>query len=270
MHFLIDADSVIYKAGCANETSWWEIIDNEWDQVVGTAQYKADAIEMIDNDFQSYSLNKEKEAGPLSHALSNAKSLLERIVSHPKCSSYNVYISGKDNYRKRLYKHYKANRDSFSKPLQEQDIRDYLVSVWNAEVSQGQEVDDDIGIALTQDPENNVCVSIDKDLDNVPGWHYNYDKEEFYHIREDEARFKFYCQLLSGDSVDNIPGLRRIGPSKAAKMLQGIDNDIDLCYTCWEHYKDWGHGYDYFLMNARLLWIRQEVGEKWQPCVNLQ
>lgn len=269
MHFLIDCDSVIYKAGCANEERWWNVIDKETGDVLNSFQYIKDAKDWTEKD-PAFAYELEKIAGPVHHALANAKTIMEKITGHDRCSSYEVYIGGKDNYRKILFKDYKATRDPNAKPIQEEDIRQYLINVWGAQVVDGQEVDDEIGIRLSEDTENNVCVSIDKDLDNVAGWHYNYDKESFYFIDKDEATYKFYCQILTGDSTDNIPGLKGIGPAKAYKMMQGIDNENDMCYNVWQHYLDHGHNYDYFLMNARLLWIRQKRDEIWQPPLNLQ
>ena len=271
MHFLIDCDSVIYKAGCANEERWWDIIDKDSGETVNAFQYKAEALEWTDNDKETYDYVCRKEAGPLSHSLSNTRHLLEKIIGHRQCSSYDIFIGGQDNYRKLLYKDYKATRDPVAKPIHEEQMRDYLQRKWNAQVVDGQEVDDEIGIRLTEDIDNNVCVTIDKDLDNVPGWHYNYDKEDgLYYIADDEAIWTFYCQVLSGDSTDNIPGLKGIGKKTAQKMLTGIVNEEDLCYTVWQQYLDKGHNYDFFLMNARLLWIRQKREETWQPPINLQ
>lgn len=271
MHFLIDADSIIYKAGCANEERFYYVIDKESGQVVGDFAYKQECYDFVEEqgwDKEDFDYDLHKTAGPLSHSLSNAKTLLEGIVSLPQCEEFQVFIGGQDNYRKRLYKPYKANRKQEDKPLQEQDIRDYLFDVWNAQVVHEEEVDDRIGILM--DTESKCCVSIDKDLDNVPGWHYNYDYKEFYFVTQEEATRKFYEQLLSGDSTDNIPGVKGIGKKKAAKILQDCEDEEEMCQTCFDVYKEKEYNYDYFLMNAQLIWIRQQENEFWQPPINLQ
>ena len=63
---------------------------------------------------------------------------------------------------------------------------------------------------------------IDKDLDCIPGKHYNPRKEKFYDIDEDTADLLYWLQMLKGDPTDNLPGLPRIGPKKAEKMLAGV------------------------------------------------
>ena len=68
-----------------------------------------------------------------------------------------------------------------------------------------------------------VISHIDKDLDTIPGQHHNYNKGEFYEIDVDRARYHFFHQLLTGDTADNIPGIRGIGPKKATALLESTD-----------------------------------------------
>ena len=89
--------------------------------------------------------------------------------------------------------------------------------------SHGGEADDYVSIYSYQALEEGklpVVCHIDKDLNMIPGWHYNFKKEEFYYISPEES-FTFMCrQLLSGDmSSDNIPGLKGVGDANAARML---------------------------------------------------
>jgi 5'-3' exonuclease len=44
------------------------------------------------------------------------------------------------------------------------------------------------------------------------GWHYNFIRNDKYLIDEYEAMQNFYKQLLTGDRVDNIIGLKGVGP----------------------------------------------------------
>lgn len=270
MHFLIDADSIIYKAGCANEERWYYVADKDDGQVVADFQYKQECYDFVEEmgwDKDDFEYLLQKEAGPIGHALSNAKTLMKGIISLPQCEEFQVFIGGKDNYRKRLFPDYKANRRDEDRPIQEQEIRDYLFDVWNAQIVDGEEVDDRIGILMG---EGKCCVSIDKDLDNVPGWHYNYDKKEMYYVHPEEALRKFYIQLLSGDSTDNIPGVKGIGKKKAEKILAECNTEEEMCQKCFDVYMEKEYNYDFFLMNAQLIWIRQQENEFWQPPINLQ
>ena len=77
-----------------------------------------------------------------------------------------------------------------------------------------------------------ILVSIDKDLDTVPGWHYNYDKKITYFVTPEEASYNFYYQLLVGDSSDNIKGAVGVGPAKAKKILSECKTELEMYQAC--------------------------------------
>src|SRR5690606_31733735 len=64
------------------------------------------------------------------------------------------------------------------KPYYYNSIRAYLVGVWDAYVSIGMEADDELAIhqtkALEEGRETIICTR-DKDLRQVPGWHYGWE-----------------------------------------------------------------------------------------------
>jgi len=145
--------------------------------------------------------------------------LLGKIIE--KIYPYRIFISGSGNFRIKAatVQGYKANRTA-AKPFYYDMIRNYLIETYNAEVVDGMEVDDRIADLSTP---KTVCVSIDKDMDQIPGYHYNWRTKEFYTISELEA-YRFYCrQLICGDTVDNIPGLYKLlmltNKEKAARKL---------------------------------------------------
>jgi 5'-3' exonuclease len=71
-----------------------------------------------------------------------------------------------------------------------------------------------------------TAVSIDKDLRNVPGWHWNPDKEvEPVYITQEQADLTLHIQWISGDSTDNIYGAYGWGPKKAEKLLLSLDQE---------------------------------------------
>src|SRR5690606_25139685 len=111
-------------------------------------------------------------------------------------------------------------------------------------------------------PENptTVCVSIDKDLRNTPGYHFNLDKsEEPELVTLEEANRGFYQQLLKGDkTVDNIPGceglskitatkykvrkIATIGEKGAEALLADCKTEEEFYERCYEVYRDWYSG----------------------------
>lgn len=67
-----------------------------------------------------------------------------------------------------------------------------------------------------QNLEKTVICTKDKDLDMISGLHYNWTKDkEPYEVSEQQALKAFYSQLLTGDRVDNIQGIKGIGNKKA-------------------------------------------------------
>ena len=107
---------------------------------------------------------------------------------------------------------------------------DDVVSIWAQEAM-------DAGVHY-------VIAHIDKDIDMVEGWHYNFTKETLYYIDSNEGWYKMCIQMLTGDSTDNIRGLVGIGPKKAAKLLNDVVKKQDMLATvekAWKeaHPDDW-------------------------------
>ena len=67
-----------------------------------------------------------------------------------------------------------------------------------------------------------VIVSLDKDLKQVPGLHYNFVKKEFDTVTPQQGLINFYTQFLVGDTSDNIRGCTGIGPVKARKAFEEL------------------------------------------------
>jgi len=132
-----------------------------------------------------------------------------------------IILSGPGNYRTALATvfPYKGNRDPEHKPHWYQSIRNYLTGEWGACVVHGREADDECSIRARQLGGNFVVATIDKDLDQIPGEHYNYLKQVFYAQSPLDAAIFFWQQCLSGDATDGIPGCFRIGEQRAASII---------------------------------------------------
>jgi len=137
-----------------------------------------------------------------------------------------IYCGGKDNFRYNLCPNYKANRKAppedanLFRPLMQKIIDEGL-----AIPSDGMEADDMVRIKSTELASLNkefTVVHIDKDLDCIPGKHYNPRKQEFYEIDVDTADLLYWTQMLKGGPTDNLPGLPKVGPKKAEAMLKGV------------------------------------------------
>lgn len=222
---------------------------------------------LIDADIVCYRIGFASEDVSEKICVARCAEFMEELVMKPWVGEYQGYLTGSDNYRKEIAvtAPYKGNRTQ-ARPKHYDLIREYLEKAWGCEVIQGQEADDAIGIKAYEfeDIEDYVIMSIDKDLNMVRGWHYNFIKDEKYLVNDDEAIKHFYTQILTGDRVDNIIGLKGIGPKKAEKILED-------CTTEQEMYNAVLKAYDNdekrVLENGQLLWIRRKENQIWSPAL---
>lgn len=220
---------------------------------------------LIDADIVCYRIGFSSQEVNEKIAVARTADFMEELVMKPWVGDYQGFLTGSNNFRKEIAKTvpYKGNRTQ-DKPIHYDLIREYLVSAWGCIVVENQEADDAIGIAAYEfkDPEEFIIMSIDKDLDMLRGWHYNFIKDDKYLVDEYQAIRNFYKQILTGDRVDNIVGLKGIGPKKADKILQDCLNEKDLYQAVLDAYDG---DKDRVLENGQLLWIRRKEGELWQP-----
>lgn len=208
-------------------------------------------------------LTGEPEALPKGIACARMRDTVDGIINQFPAQETRVFLTSKDksNFRYGLYPEYKGNRTQ-PKPLLYDTLRDFLLNKGAEEVF-GQEADDAIGIA-SKEFDSIIC-SIDKDLDQIPGKHYNFVKGLQYDVTPDAGLKFFYLQLLQGDSTDNIPGLTGIGPKKAAAALARAATERHFFQTAKAMYQsefkdDWE---TVLVRNGRLLKIRQVENELW-------
>lgn len=224
-------------------------------------------IALIDADVVAYRIAFGCQDEPEKIAIAKVSEFLEELVfTYTDVDDCEGYLTGKQNYRFDIAKTapYKGTRVS-EKPKHLGIIRQYMIDAWAFSVQEYQEADDAIGIrAYSLGEEDYVICSIDKDLDNIRGKHYNFVKNEHYTITEEVAIKNFYRQVLTGDRVDNVPGLAGIGPKKADKILKDCSTEKDLYKAVLEAYDG---NVELMTEMAQLLWIRRKEGELWQPPV---
>ena len=221
---------------------------------------------LIDGDILTYRAAFSCEGQPLGDAQDKIDFLVEYIMAATSfdvfSKNYEMFITGKGNFRYDVQCTYKQNRSGKPKPEHLPGLRDYLVSAYSAKVSSGQEADDDIATRATELGPEAVIASIDKDFLQVPCWHYNLNRGTMVSVDEATGLRFFYGQILSGDAADNVFGIKGVGPVKSAKMLAEATTERDLYDVCVAAY---GGDVDKVTENARLLWLRREEGQVWQP-----
>ena len=212
-----------------------------------------------------------KDDEPVENALHSVKLYINNILDRFKeKDSYQLYLTGKNNFRFDIatIKPYKANRGE--KPKYYQEIRDYMTNVWKAHVTEGIEADDAMAMRQWASPDRStVIASIDKDLKMIPGWHYNFVKDELFDVSLREANRMLFWQLLVGDSTDNIPGIKGVGPKTADKLLPEDGDETSWKATVVEKYKEqygtkWREAYNEVV---KLLWM---IRDKDQDCEFLE
>lgn len=219
MHGLIDSDSMIYAAGF-------------------TAQSKTEEGEII--------------AESADKATMYLDMCVEQATRH--CTSCVLILSPPKTFRNK-FDSYKAQRVS-PKPVHYEVLRNHLIDYWQAEVAEGIEADDVLSIegwrAWKRGGALPLLVHIDKDINTVPGMHYNPRMDIMYELSEEEAIKNFWIQMLMGDTADNIQGIPGCGEIKAKKIL---DESDDWEATVRELYQIGRQDYD---KNYTLLYLLRE------------
>jgi 5'-3' exonuclease len=250
-------------------------------------------IALIDGDIVTYRVGYTTEDADFGIARWRANEMLEGILRETSADEFKIYLSDstENGFRSQILSSYKATRTQ-PKPKHYDALKEYLISSeWNAAITLGQEADDQLGIDQVSLNEvedwpdgagwaSSVICSIDKDLFQVPGNHYNFVKKQHAFVTPEGGLWYFYKQLLTGDVVDNIKGIYGIGPKKAEKILQGVETESDLfskalgAYQAWcekewkkpiKEWKDFEYKQvcDIILVTGRVLKIRTKKDELW-------
>lgn len=231
-------------------------------------------LALIDADILMYRVAWTTENEDFGIARWRLDEMLDGILEETEATEFELYLSDatEKNFRFKLYPQYKQNRVQ-PKPKHYEALKYYLVSEVGAKITIEQEADDALGIQQTFYNENgsyedydygaSIICSIDKDLLQIPGYHYNFVKKEKSYITPEEGLKRFYAQLLMGDITDNIPGIYGIGPVKANKALEGLKTEEEMFLVCLEMYKKHQISEEQMLLNGRLLKIRTKEEEIW-------
>ena len=183
----------------------------------------------------------------------------------------------KPNFREAIAitKPYKGTRKS-DKPYHFMNLFLYLYETYDVRIANGIEADDLMSIDQMEDLENSVICTRDKDLRITEGNHYGWacgKQPEFPFqyvdklgwLKYNEAKKKiegvgmkfFYSQMITGDTVDNIPGVKGQGPKAAYKLLGEATSVAECKAVVMAMYKEKypDNARDYFTEQAQLLWM---------------
>jgi hypothetical protein len=292
-YLFIDGDAIAYMAGFRNEercyVTYYEddqhFHNKDWGNI--TQRDVIRELEVLFDkkiDKNKIEFSMYKNVGPLSHALHSAKLMLNRVIERclPDGGDFEIYLTSADksNFRFELatIEPYKGNRKVENKPKQLEEIREYLVDKWNAKVISGMEADDQLTIEHHKHWNDSVVATHDKDLKTSCQRIYDLRKDRHLLLtKEDNLRY-FYGQILSGDSGDNIPGLKRwmkprsCGPKRIEKLLRGLGENEKIYYEKIRAFyiKNVGKEEDIIKLEERvleianLLYMRRTENDKWE------
>lgn len=224
---------------------------------------------LVDGDILVYRVGfscqrKGEDLLPEPIARARLNEAITKMMDAVECSEFEVFLTSTDksNFRYTLDASYKANR-VIPKPEHYEFLRKVLRDDFSAQIIEGEEADDAMGRYSIKD-ETVIC-TIDKDLDQIPGWHYNFVKEVLYYIEPLEAARWFYSQVLIGDVSDNVKGCPGIGSVKADRMLEGCRTEREMLETvvgAWQN-KVKSNWSERLLLAGKLLWLRKPQKPVW-------
>ena len=161
--------------------------------------------------------------------LPKAKQELDKFVDSLKLKTWadkiTMCFTDKVNFRYSVLPTYKYNRAGQDKPELYNTLQSYVRKNYDCKSKPGLEADDVMGIMSTLDPGNCCIATIDKDLLQIPGLHYNWNWGRSFECFVEDCDRYFYQQILTGDPGDGYKGIPGIGVVTAQKLLESFDHD---------------------------------------------
>ena len=150
-------------------------------------------------------------------------SMIDSIVQKVEADEIILALTDVVNWRKEVLPTYKSNRSGTRKPMLLKHLQAYTQERYRVYQRDTLEGDDCLGILSTMahNDERIIC-SIDKDFKTIPGKHYNFGRDEFFEISEQQADYWHMFQTLTGDTTDGYSGCPGIGPKTAEKILNAV------------------------------------------------
>jgi hypothetical protein len=223
---------------------------------------------LIDGDIVTYRCAAATENDDVNIACWQAGEMMRRILHETNAVSYRCFLTGSGNFRYSIYPDYKANRRDVPRPKHYAAIREYLTAAWNASVTEGYEADDAMGMEQCLEPEGSIICSIDKDMLMIPGWHYNFVKQEMRLVSPLDGLRHFYWQLIMGDKTDNIPGYDGKMRQKVPKFLEptmSALNEMTEEQDMFSFVSDMHSCEIPIDICGKCLWIWRKENDIWEP-----
>lgn len=204
----------------------------------------------------------------------NIKGQLKEIERECFMGEMKLAVKGRGNFRYDVWPDYKSNRKELEEKVRNRINygHDFIIEKYGAVMANGMEADDLCGIWCWECLNNGtpyILAHIDKDLNQIPGNHYNYNKKEHYMVQPEEG-YRFLCkQWIMGDSTDGIPGVHGMGPKKTDKLLDGVPAER-LEPLIRQTYKDNGLSDEFCTQMYHMVYMLQSWEELYEHDPSLQ
>lgn len=250
---IIDADSLIF-AVCVDKKQSDEQVEQYGLQSERT-------LETVIEEFNNYFLN---------------------VLTSTGCIQYCALLTS-GSHRYSFYPEYKANRKKLEKPKFLKELREYAISTLGFLAVDGYEADDLVNICSQVLGPNQVLVHTDKDLDQIPGEHFNYKKldkttgkyiTELYSISQHQAAINLWTQVITGDVTDNIKGIPGKGKVFTDKLVvkSGLSGESLRGLILEAYIEKFGEyqGIEEFTLNYKLIKLLDATTDWVFPVVNIE
>ncbi len=224
---LIDGDLIAFRAAAVTDGRTYRIIGIDsltWD-------YKQEAVNYCDaNDISVTMIELAYYPEDVSYALQVVKHLMNGIKSNlagkfPKYRlEFITYLTEKGNFRNSINPGYKSGRKGVHRPTHLQAAKDFMKNTYGATATYGLEADDLLTLEGSKLPVGEfVICSIDKDLRQLPGLHYDFVNDSLTSVSYEEAQKNLWGQVISGDTTDSIFSPYGLGKKTGEKLYGSID-----------------------------------------------
>jgi len=197
-----------------------------------------------------------------------------------------LFLTGKTNFRDKLVTTFKYKNRKADKPFHYYNLKAYAQARYECRMSEGLEADDLLAITQTSRISETIICSRDKDLRQIPGWHYGWEvgnqpsfgpecvtEHGYLRLSEDRKKLSgtgnafFLAQLLMGDTVDTVPGVPGLGPLRAFRMLGPTPTMSEGIKRVYEAYRGFygPFAYKHMLECGQCLYIVRETLEDGSP-----
>jgi DNA polymerase I len=216
----------------------------------------------------------------LDNALEHAQAKIQVILDHTGGIHENMelhFTGGKNSFRYDLLAkafpeddsmHYKAKRVYKKSPVGLHALKEKLMSLYKGFMHYDYEADDVVVMLKKLHGDNAILCAVDKDVTgNVPGVHWNYYESLKHNIpmcwmdvSPEQAMYNQHIQAIMGDKSDNVPGIKGIGPAKAAKFLEVGMDEAELwggVLRAYLQHCSYGDPVEMAILNMRLVNMHQ-------------